>query len=202
MTPAPLPGYMGQEDSPARSPGTAGASPDEEVDEGYLSRLQPYVHRGTRSGAIAAVVGVGTLLRAVGSLVRRNWGRAVARLAVAAGWIAVAVLQRRGSRRRQPMPDRADVEAPVVPETEDDAGGETTIEIDEPGEETEVADEPVDEIGTGDDVDEEPVEPTSDELTLDDDEREVAVDEGDATAGEDEADEGGMDTDEDEEDDE
>ena len=163
---------MGHDDSPARSRETPDTSPEEESDGGYLARLQPYVRKGTQSGAIAAIVGVGTFLRALGSLVRRNWGRAVTRMTVAAAWITVAVLQRRSARERSVVPDRTGVEAPVVSR----AGGrtesrrdETTIEIGEPGEESETTDEPIDEIGTGD-VEADPVEPASEELAADEDE--------------------------------
>lgn len=191
---------MGHDDSPAGSPEMSDTSSEAESDEGYLSRLQPYVRKGTQSGVIAAVVGVGTFLRALGSLLRRNWGRAVTRMTVAAAWITVAVLQRRSARERPAVPDRADVEAPMVPKTGDESGrSETTIEIGEPGEESETSEDPIDKIGTGD-VEADPVEPASEELAVDEDDREIAVDDEDTT-GEPEEGESEM-TDDEHEDDE
>lgn len=117
---------MDQGDSRGRSPGTA-AEHDEpaEAVEGYLSRVEPYVRRGTRSGAIAAVVGAATLLRAGGSLLRRNWQRGVARLLVGAGWILVAVVQRRTARGE---PDRPGVDRESVPGTSPDEGRRGAVE--------------------------------------------------------------------------
>lgn len=201
---------MGREDDTTRTPGRAADRGPEsagttETAGGALSRLEPYVRRGTRSGVIAAAVGILTLLRGAGSLLRRNWRQAIVRLGVGAGWLVVAFLQRRS--RGVPGVGQDDVVEPPTGRV----GGptdvdETPIAIDEPGPDgPDVSGEAetIDEIGTEDEepMDEtdegvEPVDERPDETGTPTDEAEpmddigITVDEEDLEEREGESDDG------------
>ncbi|WP_436923581.1 hypothetical protein [Halosimplex amylolyticum] len=122
---------------------------------GTAGKLSGYVRKGARSGALAGLGGGATVVRGLRSIRAGHRARGVARLAVGAGLLAIAVVQRRSRRDRG---ERIDIEQSDVVDTSPDiesaasesgsqpdhAGGEEASSVVDTGPDIEdaVADQP------------------------------------------------------------